>query len=216
MTALFADLVGFTTMSEELDVEDVGRTLSVYHDLVRRELERFGGTVENSSAMRCCDLRCTGVAEDDAGRAVRAGLAIQQAVRERRENDPGFTVRVRVGVSTGEALVALHANPHAGEAFAAGDVINTAARLQSIAPVDGVLVGEATYRATRDAIRYRDAETVTVKGKRDPLPVWIAEAGETAEPKRRRHGCRSWAEKRNSTISGRRSAWSERCARRAS
>ena len=114
-------------------------------------------------------------------RAVRAGLAIQQAVRERRENDPGFTVRVRVGVSTGEALVALHANPHAGEAFAAGDVINTAARLQSIAPVDGVLVGGATYRATRDAIRYREAETVTVKGKRDPLPVWIAEAGEAAD-----------------------------------
>jgi len=182
VTALFSDLVGFTTMSEELDVEDVGRTLSVYHDLVRRELERFGGTVEKFIGDAVVAIFGAPVShEDDAERAVRAGLAIQQAVRERRENDPGFTVRVRVGVSTGEALVALHANPHAGEAFAAGDVINTAARLQSIAPVDGVLVGEATYRATRDAIRYREAETVTVKGKRDPLPVWIAEAGETAD-----------------------------------
>ena len=182
MTALFADLVGFTSMSEELDVEDVGRTLAVYHDVVRRELERFGGTVEKFIGDAVVAIFGAPVShEDDAERAVRAGSQSRRRCGSGVRVTPGFTVRVRVGVSTGEALVALHANPQAGEAFAAGDVINTAARLQSIAPVDGVLVGEATYRATRDAIRYREAETVTVKGKRDPLPVWIAEAGETAD-----------------------------------
>ena len=179
VTALFADLAGFTSMSEDLDVEDVRRTLVVYYHLVRRELALFGGTVEKFIGDAVVGIFGTPVShEDDAERAVRAGLAIQDALRERRQSDPGFTARVRVGVNTGEALVALHA-PQTGEGVAVGDVLNTAARLQSVAPVDGVLVGEATYRATSRAIRYREAEPATLKGKRDPVPVWIAEEAES-------------------------------------
>jgi class 3 adenylate cyclase/tetratricopeptide (TPR) repeat protein len=180
VTALFADLEGFTSMSEGLDVEDVGRTLAGYHALVRRELERFGGTVEKFIGDAVVGIFGAPAShEDDAERAVRAGLAIQEAARMRRQRDPGFTVRLRVGVNTGEALVALHANPQAGEGLAAGDVVNTAARLQSVAPVDGVLVGEVTYRATSRAIRYRNASPTQLKGKREPVSVWIAEAAES-------------------------------------
>src|SRR6476619_5649056 len=175
VSAVFADMVGFTSMGEDLDIEDLGRTLAVYHGLARRELALFGGTVEKFIGDAVVGIFGTPVShEDDAERAVRAALAIQEALRERRRSDTRFTVRVRVGVNTGEALVALHA-PQTGEGLAVGDVLNTAARLQSVAPVDGVLVGEATYRATSRAIRYREADAVTLKGKRDPVGVWIAE-----------------------------------------
>ncbi len=179
MSTVFADLVGFTRMGEELDIEDVGRTLAVYHGLARRELERFGGTVEKFIGDAVVGIFGAPAShEDDAERAVRAALAIQEAARTRRADDPGFTVHVRVGVNTGEALVALHASAHAGEGLAAGDAVNTAARLQAVAPVDGVLVGEVTYRATSRVIRYREAPPVQLKGKREAVPVWIAEAAE--------------------------------------
>jgi tetratricopeptide (TPR) repeat protein len=105
--------------------------------------------------------------EDDAERAVRAALAIRAAALEE-----GF--EVRIAVNTGEVLITLDADPRAGDAMAAGDVINTAARLQSAAPVNGILVGEATRRATRDVIEYREAEPVLAKGKADAVPTWVA------------------------------------------
>ena len=77
-------------------------------------------------------------------------------------------------MTTGEALVLLGARPAEGEGMAAGDVVNTAARLQAAAPVNGVLVGESTYRATRDAIEYVEREPVAAKGKTDPVLVWEA------------------------------------------
>src|SRR5262249_1657537 len=81
-----------------------------------------------------------------------------------------------LGVSTGETLVALGARRDRGEGMAAGDVVNTAARLQAAAPVNGILVGERTFRATRHVIDYRAAGPVAAKGKRDPVPVWEAVA----------------------------------------
>jgi class 3 adenylate cyclase/tetratricopeptide (TPR) repeat protein len=179
VSVLFADLVGFTSISEELDMEDVRHTLALYHRLVRVELERFGGAVEKFIGDAVVGVfGAPASREDDADRAVRAALAIQAAARARREQDPAFSVHVRVGVNTGEALVALHANPLAGEGLAAGDVVNTAARLQSVAPIDGVLVGEATQRATSRTIRYREAPPVQLKGKREQVRVWIAESAE--------------------------------------
>ena len=83
-------------------------------------------------------------------------------------------LQVRIGVTTGEALVALDARPSEGEGMAAGDVVNTASRLQSAAPSNGILVGEPTYRATRRAIEYREAEPVEAKGKAEPVAVWEA------------------------------------------
>jgi class 3 adenylate cyclase/tetratricopeptide (TPR) repeat protein len=186
VTVLFADLVGFTARAEELDPEDVEAILRPYHERLRSELERFGGTVEKFIGDAVMALFGAPVAhEDDPERAVRAALAIRDWARDDGE------VQVRIAVNTGEALVNLAARPESGEGMAAGDVINTTARLQSAAPPNGVLVGEATYRATRAAIDYRDADPVEAKGKSEPIPVWeavsarsrvTAEAVSTATP----------------------------------
>jgi predicted ATPase len=114
--------------------------------------------------------------EDDPERAVRAALAIREAVAGLNEENPGLDLQVRIAVNTGEAMIALSARPSEGEGMAAGDVVNSAARMQSAAPVGGILVGETTYRATRQAIEYRDAEPIVAKGKAEPVPVWEAVA----------------------------------------
>jgi class 3 adenylate cyclase/tetratricopeptide (TPR) repeat protein len=169
VTVLFADLVGFTARSEQLDPEDVEAILRPYHERLRSELERFGGTVEKFIGDAVMALFGAPLAhEDDPERAVRAALAIRDWAREDGE------LRVRIAVNTGEALINLAARPSAGEGMAAGDVVNTTARLQAAAPVDGVLVGETTYRATRHAIDYREHEPVEAKGKVEPIPVWEA------------------------------------------
>ena len=111
--------------------------------------------------------------EDDPERAVRTALAIREAIRELNDAEPGLKLQIRA-VNTGEALVALDARPSEGEAMASGDVVNTAARLQTAAPIDGILVGEATYRATRNLIDYREAAPVEAKGKAQPILVWEA------------------------------------------
>ena len=169
VTVLFADLVGFTARAERLDPEDVRSVLAPYYTRLRGELERFGGTVEKFIGDAVMALFGAPVShEDDPERAVRAALAIRDWARE----ESG--VQVRIAVNTGEALINLGARPDAGEAMAAGDVVNTAARLQSAAPVNGVLVGEMTYRATRDVIDYADVEPVEAKGKTDSVRVWEA------------------------------------------
>ena len=175
MTVLFADLVGFTARAEELDPEDVEAILRPYHERLRIELERHGGTVEKFIGDAVMALFGAPVAhEDDPERAVRAALAIRDWARE-QEN-----VQVRIAVNTGEALINLGARPESGEGMAAGDVVNTAARLQSAAPVNGVLAGETTYRATADVIDYREADPVEAKGKTEPVRVW-----EAVEPRSR-------------------------------
>jgi tetratricopeptide (TPR) repeat protein len=112
--------------------------------------------------------------EDDPERAVRAALAVREAIVELNKADPALDLHVRIAVNTGEAVVALGARPSEGEGMVAGDVVNTAARLQAAAPVDGILVGESTYRATERAIEYGEAEPVGAKGKSEPIPVWEA------------------------------------------
>ncbi|MGZ4318362.1 MAG: AAA family ATPase [Gaiellaceae bacterium] len=167
VTVLFADLVGFTSRAESLDPEDVDAILRPYHDRLRSELERHGGTVEKFIGDAVMALFGAPTAhEDDPERAVRAALEIRDWAREEGE------LEVRIGVTTGEALVSLAARPEAGEGMASGDVVNTAARLQSAAPVNGILVGERTYRATSGAIDYREAEPVQAKGKQELVAVW--------------------------------------------
>ncbi|HUF00849.1 MAG TPA: AAA family ATPase [Gaiellaceae bacterium] len=169
VTVLFADLVGFTSRSERLDPEDVRAMLGPYWLRLRSELERFGGTVEKFIGDAVVALFGAPVAhEDDPERAVRAALAIRDWVADESE------LNVRIGVNTGEVLVSLSARPSEGEGMASGDVVNTAARLQSAAPVDGILVGEQTYRATERMIEYRDHEPVQAKGKAEPVQVWEA------------------------------------------
>ena len=169
VTVLFADLVGFTARAEQLDPEDVRGLLAPYHAHLRSELERFGGTVEKFIGDAVMALFGAPTAhEDDPERAVRAALEIRDWAKEQDD------FQVRIAVNTGEALVALGARASEGEGMAAGDVVNTAACLQSAAPVNGVLVGETTYRATSDAIDYREAEPVEAKGKSEPIQVWEA------------------------------------------
>jgi class 3 adenylate cyclase len=177
VSVLFCDLVGFTARSDRADPEDVRATLRPYHTRLRREIERFGGTVEKFIGDAVMAVFGAPVAhEDDAERAVRAGLRIVHAIEELNEEQPGLDLAVRIGVNTGEAVVVLGARPEHGEGIATGDVVNTASRLQGIAPVGGVAVGEPTYRATREVFEYEDLDPVTVKGKADPVPVWRAVA----------------------------------------
>jgi class 3 adenylate cyclase len=167
VTILFTDLVGSTARAEGLDPEDVRATLSAYYAQLRAELERHGGTVEKFIGDAVMAVFGAPVAhEDDAERAVRAALAIRDAI--------GDELQIRTAVNTGEALVTLGAKPGEGDAMVAGDVVNTAARLQGAAPVNGILVGEGTYRATRQAIEYREAPPVEAKGKSEPITVWEA------------------------------------------
>ena len=174
VSVLFCDLVGFTAASDGTDPEDVQASLSPYHARARIEIERFGGTVEKfvGDAVMAA-FGAPVVHEDDAERAVRAGLRLLEAVHELNEQH-GLGLAVRIGVATGEAVVSTSARLERGEGMLAGDVVNTAARLQTAAPPGAVLVGEATWRATRSAIEYKDLEPVVVKGKADPLSVWLA------------------------------------------
>jgi class 3 adenylate cyclase len=177
VTVLFADLVGFTSRAEQLDPEDVRATLSPYYTRLRAEIERCGGTVEKFIGDAVMALFGAPVAhEDDPERAVRAALAIRDAISDPSDTEPGLELQLRIAVTTGEALIALGARPSEGEGMASGDVVNTAARLQTAAPVNGILVGEATYRATRDTIEYREADPVEAKGKAESIPVWEAVA----------------------------------------
>src|SRR5438477_6035426 len=172
LTVLFADLVGFTSRAEQLDPEDVQAVLAPYHERLRYELERWGGTVEKFIGDAVMALFGAPVSrEDDPERAVRAALAIRDWIVEEGE------LQVRIAVNTGEALVNLAARPEVGEGMAAGDVVNTAARLQSAAPVNGILVGETTYRATAETIDYAERPPVEAKGKEAPIRVWdVAQA----------------------------------------
>src|SRR6266446_3973064 len=168
VTVLFADLVGFTKRAETMDPEDVRALLSPYYERLRAELERFGGTVEKFIGDAVMALFGAPVAhEDDPERAVRAALAIGRYAGEEG-------IELRIGITTGETLVRLSAKPEQGETVATGDVVNTAARLQAAAPVNGVLADETTYRATRNAIEYRAAESVEAKGKAGQIQVWEA------------------------------------------
>jgi len=167
VTVLFADLVGFTARAEGMDPEDVRAVLAPYHARLRTELESHGGTVEKFIGDAVMALFGAPAShEDDPERAVRAALAIRDWIVEEGE------LELRVAVTTGEALIHLSARPSEGEGMASGDVVNTAARLQAAAPVNGILVDETTYRATEPAIVYEEHAPVPAKGKAEPVSVW--------------------------------------------
>jgi class 3 adenylate cyclase len=175
VSVVFVDLVGFTSRSERLDPEDVRAILTPYHGTVRDELESFGGVVEKFVGDAVMAVFGAPTAHgDDPERAVRAALAIREAVAALNRAQPELELRIRGAVNTGEAVVTLSARPALGEAMVAGDVVNTASRLQQHAPVGEIVVGEETYRATRDAIDYEPADAVTAKGKAAPIAAWRA------------------------------------------
>jgi class 3 adenylate cyclase/tetratricopeptide (TPR) repeat protein len=173
VSVLFCDLVGFTAASEAADPEDVRARIRPYHRRLREEIEGYGGTVEKFVGDAVMAVFGAPVAhEDDAERAVRAGLRILEAIVELNESEPALSLQVRVGINTGEAVVALDARPEQGEGIVAGDVVNTASRLQGAAPVNGIAVSEQTYRATDRVFDYEQLDAVFVKGKAEPIRLW--------------------------------------------
>ena len=152
VSIIFVDLVGSTAQAEMLDPEDVRAMLTPYHELVRREIESFGGVVEKFIGDAIMGVFGAPIAYgDDAERAVRAAFVVRDSVCAM----PGSNLQIRIAVNTGEAVVSLNARPALGESMVAGDVVNTASRLQSQAPVNGIVVGEMTYLGTRDVIGVR-------------------------------------------------------------
>jgi class 3 adenylate cyclase/tetratricopeptide (TPR) repeat protein len=177
VSVLFCDLVDFTATSEHQDPEDVGARIRVYHLRLREEVERYGGTVEKFIGDAIMAVFGAPVAhEDDAERAVRAGLRILDAIADLNEADPGLDLRVRIGINTGEAVVAMGARLERGEGMVTGDVVNTASRIQGAALVNTVVVSEQTYRATDRFFDYEPLEPASVKGKAEPIVLWRARA----------------------------------------
>jgi class 3 adenylate cyclase len=175
VTVLFVDLAGFTARADHLDPEDVRAILTPYYARLRLEIEAFGGTVEKFIGDAVVGVFGAPVAHgDDPERAVRAAFSVRVAIAELNAGDGQLDLQVRIAVNTGEAIVSLGARPELGEGMVAGDVINTASRLQTVAPTDGILVGEATYRATRRLVDYREVEPMTMKGKSEPVRGWLA------------------------------------------
>jgi len=171
VTVIFVDLVGFTAKAERLDPEEVRAVLGPYHERARREIESFGGVVEKFIGDAVMGLFGAPLAHgDDAERAVRAALVVRDIAGELA----GGGLQIRIAVNTGEAVVSLGARPALGESMIAGDVVNTAARLQAAAPVNGVVVGAETYLMTRDAIEYEPTAPVVAKGKEHPVEAWVA------------------------------------------
>ncbi len=167
VTVLFADLVGFTSLAEHRDAEEVRDLLSRYFDVARGIVERHGGIVEKFIGDAVMAVWGTPTShEDDAERAVRSALELVVSVRSL---GPG--VEARVGVFTAEAAVTIGA---VGEGMVAGDMVNTASRLQSIAPAGVVLVGSGTMRAAERAIAFEPAGEHVLKGKETPVPAWRA------------------------------------------
>ena len=167
VTVLFADLVGFTAFAEERDAEEVRDSLSRYFELATDVVVRYGGVIEKFIGDAVMAVWGAPAAhEDDAERAVRAGLELVGAVHML-----GPSIQARAGVLTGEAAVTVGAT---NQGMVAGDLVNTASRLQSVAPPGAVLVGETTFRAAHRAIAFEEVGQQTLKGKASPIDAWRA------------------------------------------
>ncbi len=176
VTALFCDLVAFTASSESADPEDVDRVLAEYAAMTRSTIESYGGVVEKFIGDAVLGVFGVPAAhEDDAERAVRAGLRIVEGA-EGLHAVGGGPLRLRVGINTGNALVRLGVAPGSGEGFLRGDPVNTAARIQSVAPEMGVAVGLATYGATSAVFDYEELDPAALKGKTGPVRIFQAKA----------------------------------------
>ena len=171
VSVLFVDLVGYTSLSERLDAEDVREVLGHYFDAARRIVDRYGGIIEKFIGDAVMAVWGTPVArEDDVERAVRAALQLVDAVAALRHEIQAPELQARAGVVTGQA--ALVARPEEG--VVVGDRVNTAARVQAAADPGMVLVDDITRQATSTAIAYEDAGHHELKGKAEPVHLWRA------------------------------------------
>ena len=171
MSVLFVDMVGSTARADGADPEDVEALNRIYFDELRDRIERHGGAVEKYVGDAVLAVFGAPLARaDDAERAVRAALSILRGIEELNAKHEGLDLEVRAAVGTGEAVIAVAAGR--GDPIATGDILNTAARLQTAATPGTVIVDEATHRITRHAFRFEQLPAVIAKGKRDPVPAW--------------------------------------------
>ena len=174
VTTLFCDLVGFTSMSEAADPEEIDALLRSYFARATRVIGEHGGVVEKFIGDAVVGVFGVPVVhEDDPERAVRAGLDLLTAFDGLTRPD-GAPLEARVGVNTGLAVVRLDVAPGSGEGFLTGDAVNTAARLQAAAPPMSVVVGQLTHGLTAAAFSYSAVEPLSLKGKADRVPAWLA------------------------------------------
>lgn len=187
-TALFADLVGFTALSETADPEHVKNLVDRCFERLAEDITTFGGQVDKVIGDALVAMFGAPVAhEDDAERAVRAALRMQQSLADLCA-ESGMDVRMRIGVNTGEVLVgALRAG---GDYTAMGDVVNIASRLQSVAAPGQVVVGPVTHAAAGRGVRFEPLGATAVKGREEPVDAWLAVEA-TAPPGQRRTGART-------------------------
>jgi class 3 adenylate cyclase len=182
-TIMFADLAGFTAMSEGLDPEDVKALASHCSDLMSAEVRRFGGTVTGIMGDAIMATFGAPIAhEDDAERAIRAALAMRERIRA---EDVGPTqLDLHIGINTGETMAGLIGPQGRQDYVAMGDTTNTAARMMSHAPTGSIFVGEQTYLATLHSVVYREADPIAAKGKSEPVRVWeVLEAPPVPQPR---------------------------------
>ncbi len=172
VTVLFADIVGFTGLSEDRDPEQVKNLVDRCFALLADDITAFGGRVDKVIGDAIVALYGAPIAhEDDAERAVRAALRMQETVH-RYDDETGVGIRLRIGVNTGEVLVGALS---AGDDYTAmGDVVNTASRLQTAAEPGTVLVGGSTQEATHDLIHYRSMGQLHARGREEPVDAFRA------------------------------------------
>ncbi|MGO4256379.1 adenylate/guanylate cyclase domain-containing protein [Marmoricola sp. RAF53] len=173
-SVLFGDLVGFTTISESRDPEEVRELLTAYFDECRAVVSRYGGELEKfigDAVMAVWGLPVT--REDDAERAVRAGLELVERVQALGDRIDVAGLNMRVGITTAEVAVTRGAT---GQGMVAGDPVNTAARIQSTAHPGEVWVDETTRAFSASSISYADAGAHAMKGKAEPVPLWKVRA----------------------------------------
>jgi class 3 adenylate cyclase/predicted ATPase len=187
-TVLFADLSGYTAATESMDPEAAKGLVDRCLRRLGEEVERFGGTVDKYIGDNVMGVFGAPVAhEDDPERAVRAGLAMQDAMGDVNAQAGGAEFSLRVGINSGEVMAG-----SVGDGYTViGDVVNVASRLQSAARPGTVTVGESTYRASRDAVAFEELEPLTLKGKSEPVKAWEATALLAAGPARRTSGGRA-------------------------
>src|SRR5438874_2884819 len=170
VTIVFSDLSGSTALGERLDAESVRRLLGRYFEEARATLERYGGTVEKfvgDAVMAVFGI--PQAHEDDALRACRATVELRErlvVLNDDLAREHGVYLATRTGVNTGEIVAG------AGETLVTGDAVNVAARLEQAAIPGEILIGDATYRIARDALRAEAVTPVDAKGKSEPVAAW--------------------------------------------
>ena len=175
VTVVFCDVTGSTALGEKLDPETLRRVMARYFDAMKTAVEHHGGTVEKfigDAVMAVFGI--PRVHEDDALRAVRAAVEMREGLRDLNkelERDRGVTLAARIGVNTGEVVT----GDPTGHTLVTGDAVNTAARLEQAAAPGEVLIGEETYRLTRDAVSAEPADPVAAKGKAEPVAAYRLE-----------------------------------------